>query len=192
MARREQPLAQPAEGGALVSGHLVSPPSRAYLASFWGGQFNTDAGMSFSKYKRILGPGGFPGRGPADGKIASAGHADLAQLDEAGESRWHATAVGGHEPLEVTWSFAEVLPAASFAYFLTTSAYRPGDVLRRALLEDLLFEEVSQDSTTFLSHFIELPKDRAGRHVLLAIWNLSDRDEAYYSVADLDIKPSDY
>lgn len=174
-----------------MSGHLVSPPSRAYLASFWGGQFNTDAGMAFSKYKEILGPDGFPGKGPADGKIASAGHADLAQLDESGESRWHATAVSRDEPLEATWSFAEALPTASFAYFLTNPSYRPGDVLRRALLEELPFAEVSQDSTTFLSHCIELPKDRAGRHVFLAIWNLADRDEAYYSVADLDIKPSE-
>ncbi|MGV9883270.1 lytic polysaccharide monooxygenase [Streptomyces sp. NPDC003006] len=144
--------------------------------------------MAFSKYQRIDGPAGYPQAGPADQQIASAGHDDLSKLDEAGAERWHATRVSAGEPLEVRWTIATPRPTLTFSYFLTVPTYTPSQPLSRAVFDEQPFAEIRTEAVhPFTIHDVELPKDRHGRHALLAICTVTDSDTAFYSVADIDI-----
>jgi len=68
-----------------MHGYIDFPTSRAYLCSLGK---NGNCGAVMVEPQSVEGRKGFPRHGPADGKIASAGHRWFGELDEQTATRW--------------------------------------------------------------------------------------------------------
>ncbi len=136
----------------------------------------------------VEGPKGFPQAGPADGQICSAGHANFAQLDDPRGGTWPAASVPSGQGYDFTWTFTAIHATTSFRYFITKSGHDPAKPLTRADLDPQPFLEVDlggQRPTNPTSHHGTLPV-RSGRQLILAVWDIADTGNAFYSCDDVD------
>lgn len=132
-------------------------------------------------------PKGFPGAGPADGKIASAGVGRFSQLDEQTLFRWLKTDVQ-EGPLDFTWKFAANHRTTGYEYFITKVGWNLDAPLTRAQFDLTPFCTVNGGGTrppiTGVTHNCNLPA-RDGYHVILAVWTIDDTAAAFYNVNDV-------
>jgi chitin-binding protein len=181
-------------------GAVVNPPSRGsiYLEPW---QAN---GLEAGKFFPLAGsgltdphaptdvPNAVP---PPDGKLASAGQAFAAVLDEPRDD-WFKHSVTPGQVLEVSWGFHAPHKTRRFNYFLTRPDWDPGEVLSRAQFDERPFEVVELTCQPFwgcddlvppnpVMHPLRLP-ERDGYHVLLAVWEVADTGNAFYQVVDVD------
>jgi len=126
---------------------------------------------------------------PAAGKVASAGQAFAARLDEPCDDRRKHPVTSG-QVLELSWGFHAPHETRRFNYFLTRPDWDPGTPLTRAQFEDEPFESVLFACQPFWScddllpsnpvtHPLQLP-ERDGYQVLLAVWEVADTGNAFY------------
>jgi predicted carbohydrate-binding protein with CBM5 and CBM33 domain len=170
---------------ALSHGYTQSPPSRSYRCA----QHQVpDCGPIQYEPQSVEGPKGFPQAGPADGHICSAGHSEFAQLDDPRGGTWPAAPMTSGASYDFTWTFTAVHATTSFRYFLTRNGYDPTRPLTRAALESTPFlkrDYNGQRPPNPVTHRGTLPA-RHGRQLILAVWDIADTGNAFYSCADVD------
>ncbi|WP_441245403.1 lytic polysaccharide monooxygenase auxiliary activity family 9 protein [Kitasatospora sp. McL0602] len=166
-------------------GYISTPPSRSALCA--AGTV-TDCGDIQWEPQSVEGPKGFPALGPSDGTLCSGGIARFAQLDDPRGGGWPATKVTGGQKLTFTWNFTARHSTTQFRYFLTKPGYDARTPLTRASLDLTPFLTVpykgAQPPMT-LSHTATLPTGRTGHQIVLAVWDIADTGNAFYSCADV-------
>lgn len=132
---------------------------------------------------------GFPGYGPSDGTIASAGGLFGGNLDAQSPTRWYKWPITtGTNTLR--WKFTAPHRTAKFHYYMTKQGWDQNAPLSRSSLEQIA--NVPHNGTaasTNPAHEVVIPEDRSGYHVILAVWDVYDTGNAFYSVVDVNVTP---
>lgn len=183
-----------ASQGAQAHGYLEVPPSRGLACqkglntNCGGAQYEPQSvGETFKGFP--AGVGGAPLQGPVDGKIASGGASLFSALDAQSASRWYQSEIKDRN-IDFQWRYTAVHPATKHEYFITRNGWNPNAALTRASFESTPFCTVdggNQKPVSGARHSCVLPDDKAGPHIVLAIWTVGDTDAAFYNVADVNI-----
>ncbi|GAA2813466.1 lytic polysaccharide monooxygenase [Kitasatospora sp. CM 4170] len=174
-------LALPAQS----HGYISTPPSRAALCA--AGTV-ADCGEIRWEPQSVEGPKGFPGRGPADGAICAGGNGRFAELDDPRAGGWPTTKVSAGQRLTFTWKFTARHATTNFKYYLTKPGYDATQKVTRANLELTPFLTVPYNGAqvpSTLSHTATLPAGRTGHQVVVAVWEIADTGNAFYSCTDV-------
>jgi predicted carbohydrate-binding protein with CBM5 and CBM33 domain len=169
---------------ALSHGYTQSPPSRSYRCAQ---QQVANCGPIQYEPQSVEGPKGFPQAGPADGHICSANHSEFAQLDDPRGGTWPAASMTSGASYNFTWTFTALHATTSFRYFITKTGYDPTKPLTRAALESTPFLQQNLGGTrppNPVTHRGTLPT-RHGRQLILAVWDIADTANAFYSCSDV-------
>lgn len=135
----------------------------------------------------LEGDKGFPAAGPADGKIASAGGQFGGDLDQQTSTRWFKNEV---RPglIPINWKYTAPHKTTKWTYYLTKQGWDQNAPLSRASLEEVTnVQHDGSAASTNPSHLVNIPADRSGYHVLLAVWDIADTARAFYNVVDLNV-----
>ncbi|MCU1759054.1 N-acetylglucosamine-binding protein GbpA [Pseudomonas sp. 14P_8.1_Bac3] len=179
---------------ASAHGYLEVPPSRALLCqkglntNCGGAQYEPQSvGETFKGFP--AGVGGAPNQGPVDGKIPSGGHSLFSALDAQSATRWHLTEITNRN-IDFQWHYTAVHPATKHEYFITRNGWNPNESLKRATFESTPFCTIdggNQKPESGVKHNCNIPADKSGQHVILAIWTVGDTDAAFYNATDVNI-----
>ena len=183
-----------ASQSASAHGYLEVPPSRALACqkglntNCGGAQYEPQSvGETFKGFP--AGVGGAPLQGPVDGKIPSGGHSLFSALDAQSATRWHLTEIKDRN-IDFQWRYTAVHPATKHEYFITSNNWNPNEALKRATFESTPFCTIdggNQKPESGAKHNCNIPADKNGHHVILAIWTVGDTDAAFYNAADVNI-----
>lgn len=174
-------------------GYVSQPISRGYQGAL---DSRNNWQSAFEKYGRIINepqsleaPKGFPSAGPANGRIASANGAvgDFV-LDKQTATLWtkNNLTTGANR---FTWHFTADHATTKWHYYMTKNGWNPNAPLNRNDLE--FIGEVNNggnSSITNPTHTINIPSNRLGYHVILAVWDVADTDNAFYNVIDVNVQ----
>jgi predicted carbohydrate-binding protein with CBM5 and CBM33 domain len=169
---------------AFSHGYTTSPPSRSYRCAQ---QQVADCGSIQYEPQSVEGPKGFPSAGPADGHICSANHSEFSQLDDPRGGTWPAASMTSGASYNFTWTFTAIHATTSFRYFITKTSYDPTKPLTRAALESTPFLTQNLGGSrppNPVTHRGTLPT-RHGRQLILAVWDIADTANAFYSCSDV-------
>jgi predicted carbohydrate-binding protein with CBM5 and CBM33 domain len=182
---------------ANAHGYVESPVSRGYQGALDKNTIGWTAALN--KYGNVItnpqsleAPKGFPEKGPADGRIASA-NGGLGQigdfvLDSTGVDRWtKQEAKTGVNTF--TWHYTAPHATSKWHYYITKNGWNPEKPLARENME--LIGEIKHDgsmASNNKSHQVTIPSDHTGYHVVLAVWDVADTSNAFYNVIDLNLK----
>ncbi|WP_342503572.1 lytic polysaccharide monooxygenase [Lysinibacillus sp. FSL L8-0126] len=172
---------------AYAHGFVEKPASRAALCSQNYGALNLMCGNIMYEPQSLEAPKGFPQSGPADGKIASAGGLFGGILDQQTADRWFKnTITGGSNTF--TWKYTAPHLTSKWHYYITKKGWNPNKPLNRADLELIAtVEHNGSAASNNLTHTINVPTDRSGYHILLAVWDVADTSNAFYNVIDVNL-----
>ncbi|MGC5704334.1 lytic polysaccharide monooxygenase [Pseudomonas sp. NFXW11] len=180
---------------ASAHGYVESPPSRAYLCTSAAGAKNTSCGAVMNEPQSVehsesYGCGkGFFDCGPADGKIASGGLRTFSQLNEQTSSRWAKNTIKPG-PNTFTWHYTAQHRTRDYQFFITKKDWNPNQPLTRASFEKTpLLEQPWGGGMPGkkTEHTVNIPSDRSGYHVVLAVWKVGDGANSFYQVVDVNI-----
>lgn len=177
---------------AVASAHGYIGNSESDVVARAAMESNTDLGDVQYEPQSIEAPKGFsldPSTGgPADGKLASAG-TDLAKnLDEQSPDRWDENEVDAGQDLNLGWEYSAKHPTSKWHYYITKDGWDQNSPLSRSELQPL--STVEHDGTNPAdgeAHQVELPEGHTGDHVIYAVWDIDDTDNAFYSTVDIHI-----
>ncbi|WP_199550340.1 lytic polysaccharide monooxygenase [Streptomyces sp. N35] len=148
---------------------------------------NTNLGPIQYEPQSLEGPKGFPAAGPADGKLASAGQAMATNLDEQSATRWVKQDVTTG-PQSVNWTYTAPHKTTKWDYFMTKPGWDPNDKLDRGDFEHIqTVEHDGSAADTNPNHKVVIPDNRAGYHVIYAVWTVDDTANAFYNVIDVNV-----
>ena len=167
---------------ASAHGYVFGPESRAYLCKTGA---NSNCGGVVYEPQSLEGAKGFPNGGPADGQIASAGGLFGGLLDQQSDTRWAKTEISTG-PLLMDWTYTAPHSTDKWHYYMTKPGWDPNNQLDRADLE--LLATVDHDGSkanTNPDHVIDVPQNRSGYHIILAVWDVADTVNAFYDVIDV-------
>ncbi|PGH84899.1 chitin-binding protein [Bacillus thuringiensis] len=178
---------------AYAHGFVEKPGSRSALCSPTYGALNVNCGNIMYDPQSLEAPKGFPQSGPVDGKIASAGGAFGGTLDEQTVERWFKNTITGGENT-FTWKFTAPHLTSKWHYYITKTDWNPNKELTRADFEPIgTVQHDGSAASNNETHKINVPTDRSGYHVILAVWDVADTANAFYNVIDVnlinDVKP---
>ncbi|MGL5042902.1 MAG: lytic polysaccharide monooxygenase [Culicoidibacterales bacterium] len=168
-------------------GYVKSPPSRVYNGATIE-RSEAKYGLALYEPQSLEAAKGFPQRGPKDGEIASAGAALGKQLDKQEKDYWLETEIKTG-PLEFVWHYTAPHQTSKWHYYMTKTSWNPDKKLAREDLE--LIGTVNHDNkpaSTKLSHIIDIPHNRSGSNIILAVWDVSNTNGAFYQVIDVNVK----
>lgn len=177
-----------ATGSASSHGYTDQPISRQKLCA--NGTV-TNCGAIQYEPQSVEAPKGFPGAGPADGKICSGAHDDFAQLDGAQApdgGAWPTTKLTGGQAYTFRWQFTARHATTDFEYFITKNGWDDSKPLTRADLEPQPFMTVpygGQQPPGTVSQQGTIPTQKTGHHMILAVWNIADTGNAFYACSDV-------
>ncbi|MFJ8045601.1 lytic polysaccharide monooxygenase [Kitasatospora sp. NPDC096147] len=174
-------LAVPAQS----HGFINQPPSRAALC---GAGVVKNCGDIQWEPQSVEGPKGFPSRGPADGTICAGADARWAPLDNPRNGAWPTTKVTAGAQRTFTWEIEARHATTNFRYFLTKQGYDPTQKITRASLDLTPFLTVpygGKQPAAVTTHTATLPTGRTGHHVVVAVWDVADTNNAFYSCTDV-------
>ncbi|WP_162902888.1 lytic polysaccharide monooxygenase [Taibaiella koreensis] len=178
-------------------GYVMSPASRGYQGSLDKAAIGYNAALAL--YGRVINepgsleaPKGFPGQGPANGRIASANGSIGGDntLDIQTATRWKKTNITTGSNAFI-WKYSAYHATAKWHYYMTTQGWNPDQPLSRQDLE--LIGEVIHNGTPAqdnVSHQIVIPANRQGYHIILAVWDVEDTPNAFYNVIDVNVQSS--
>lgn len=169
-----------------MHGYIDSPASRAYLCSTLQ---NKSCGPIQYEPQSVEGRKGFPQRGPADGRIASAGVGAFKQLDEQTATRWTKVNVVSGENI-FHWTLAAPHRTTGWEYFITKQDWDPNAPLSRAAFELKPFCSRFDGGSVparEVTMKCQVPK-RTGYQVILGVWTIDDTSNAFYQVIDANMK----
>jgi chitin-binding protein len=170
--------------------YISAPESRGYLCRL---NENTRCGNIVYEPQSLEGTDRFPETGPADGRIASAGHGAFAQLDAQNINRWTKRHIKAG-PNEFTWTFTAAHSSRDWRYFITKSDWNPNSPLTRDQFESVPFCEYQGENKRpprQLTHLCNVPADRSGYHIVLGVWDVADTPMSFYNTVDLMIDNGD-
>jgi chitin-binding protein len=133
------------------------------------------------------GPKGFPGSGPADGKLCSAGLAQFNELNDQRGGTWPTTQLTSGQNYTFRWHLTAAHSTTDFAYYLTKPGWNQNAPLTRSALELTPFLRVPMNGArpaSDVSHTGRVP-NRTGRHMILAVWTIADTANAFYQCSDV-------
>lgn len=167
---------------ASAHGYVESPASRSYLCKT--GQ-NTGCGQIQYEPQSVEGIGSFPQSGPADGEFTGAGR--YPELYEQSADRWtKVTLQGGQNAF--TWKLTAPHSTAEWKYYITKKDWNPNEPLTRADLELFSsFQDGGKRPPFTVTHSINVPTDRSGYHIILAVWEIADTGMAFYQAIDVNL-----
>lgn len=169
--------------GAHSHGYVSSPEGRALLCKQGG---NSNCGAVQYEPQSLEAPSGYPGAGPADGKIASAGLAQFAELDEQTATRWTKKPMKAG-PQNFSWTFTANHASRNWRYYITRADWNPNVKLSRASFESTPFCQVSGGGArppATVTHSCNVPA-RSGYQIVLAVWEVADTINSFYNLLDL-------
>lgn len=131
---------------------------------------------------------GFPAAGPADGRICSGGLSQFAELDNPRGGAWPTTKVTSGQGYGFRWQFTANHSTTDFKYYVTKNGWNGTKALTRADLDPQPFLTVAYNGarpamTTV--HQGAMPSGKTGRHLILAVWTVSDTPMAFYACSDV-------
>ena len=168
---------------AQAHGYVSAPYSRAIACKM---NLNTNCGTVTYEPQSLEAPKGFPQAGPADGRIASAGGA-FPKLDEQSSGRWYKNDITSG-PLRIDWTYTAPHRTSQWRYYITKPNWDQNGPLERSDFE--LLTTITHDGSAASNnkiHTINVPNDRSGYHVILAVWDVADTANAFYNVIDVNI-----
>ncbi|PFJ17621.1 chitin-binding protein [Bacillus cereus] len=169
---------------ALAHGYVESPASRSYLCKQ---EVNVNCGSIQYEPQSVEGRGGFPQLGPPDGQLAGAGH--FPDLDVQTVDRWKKVTLNGGKN-EFKWKLTAPHSTKEWKYYITKKDWNPNMPLTRSDL-DLVPFYVKNDGEvrpeTSVTHEANVPTDRSGYHLILAVWEIADTGNAFYQVIDVNL-----
>ncbi|MFE4764643.1 lytic polysaccharide monooxygenase [Bacillus mycoides] len=172
---------------AYAHGFVEKPGSRAALCSQNYGALNLNCGNVMYEPQSLEAPKGFPQGGPVDGKIASAGGLFGGILDQQTADRWFKNTIKGGENT-FTWKYTAPHLTSQWHYYITKKGWDPNKPLTRADFEPIgTVKHDGSAASNNLSHKINVPTDRSGYHVILAVWDVADTVNAFYNVIDVNL-----
>ncbi|HDR4482917.1 TPA: lytic polysaccharide monooxygenase [Bacillus cereus] len=172
---------------AYAHGFVEKPGSRAALCSQNYGALNSNCGNIMYEPQSLEAPKGFPQGGPADGKIASAGGLFGGILDQQTADRWFKNTIKGGENT-FTWKYTAPHSTSQWHYYITKKGWNPNKPLTRMDFEPIgTVKHDGSAASNNLSHKINVPTDRSGYHVILAVWDVADTVNAFYNVIDVNL-----
>jgi predicted carbohydrate-binding protein with CBM5 and CBM33 domain len=173
-------------GVASGHGYTTNPPSRSYNCA--QGVVQNCGDIQYEP-QSVEGPKGFPGAGPADGKICAGGIARFAQLDDPRGGTWPTKALTSGANFTFSWTLTAAHATTSFRYFVTKNGWNPSQPLTRAALDPAPFLTVPFNGARppmTVTHSGKLPSGKTGRHLILAVWDIADTTNAFYSCSDVN------
>ncbi|MEG0859148.1 MAG: N-acetylglucosamine-binding protein GbpA [Pseudomonas sp.] len=175
-------------------GFLEVPPSRALLCqkglntNCGGAQYEPQSvGETFKGFP--AGVGGAPLQGPIDGKIPSGGRSLFSALDAQSATRWHLNEIKNRN-IDFQWRYTAEHPATKHEYFITRNGWNPNEALTRVSFDSTPFCTIdggNQLPVSGTKHSCNIPTDKSGQHVILAVWTVGDTDAAFYNASDVNI-----
>ncbi|MCL1990189.1 MAG: lytic polysaccharide monooxygenase [Defluviitaleaceae bacterium] len=198
-----------ASSTAHAHGYVESPPARAFTYS---GRFPNQT-LNWNQRHAMIGSAsdnphgmetcqGWPAQGscsggtghiPRDGQIASADclHG-CGLIDRQTSTLWSKTDISpGPQPF--TWFYTIGHATRRWEYFITKPNWNPDAPLTRDQFDLTPITTVEWDMSfvgsygTRSTHMVNIPADRNGYHIVLAIWTIGDTQMAFYNVVDLNI-----
>lgn len=167
-------------------GFVTNPGGRAYLGSTWypGGPLNTNIGSVMYEPQSIEAPQNTF----IDGKIASAGIANFAPLDEQNAKRWYKTPVKAGN-LSVTWQLTARHKTSTWDYYITKPGWNPNAPLKFSDFKKIAsYNDNGAIPSEFVTHQVNISVNEKGYQVLLSVWNIADTGNAFYQVSDIDVQ----
>ncbi|MGE1163917.1 lytic polysaccharide monooxygenase [Peribacillus simplex] len=176
---------------ASAHGFVEKPGSRAALCSQTYGALNLNYGSIMYEPQSLEAPKGFPENGPADGVIASAGGKFGGILDQQKTDRWFKNSITGGENI-FTWKYTQSHLTSKWHYYITKKGWDSNKPLTRADLEPIgTIQHDGSEASNNLSHKINVPTDRSGYHVILAVWDVANTTNDFYNVIDVNLMNDD-
>ncbi|AUB54247.1 lytic polysaccharide monooxygenase [Enterococcus mundtii] len=179
---------------ASAHGYVQSPISRSYQGHR-DRLINHDSALA--KYGPVIyepqsleALKGYPAAGPADGQIASASGAvgNNFNLDRQTSTMWTKQDLNTG-PNTFTWRYTQSHSTTKWHYYITKADWNPNDQLDRSDFELLTtINHGGAQAATNPSHSVNIPNDRLGYHVVLAVWDVDDTAMAFYQVIDVNLK----
>lgn len=173
-------------GSAYGHGFTTDPPSRSYEC---GQATVSDCDQAQWDPDGVEGPKGFPDAGPADGQICSGGIDRFYALDQPRDGKWPAKKLASGGAASFTWHLTANHSTTDFSYYVTKPGWDATKPLRRADLEPkpfLVKDYGGEEPPVDLTHTGTLPADQNGRALILAVWTISDTENAFYQCMDVD------
>lgn len=171
---------------ASAHGYVESPASRAYQCKL---QLNTQCGSVQYEPQSVEGLKGFPESGPQDGHIASANQSAFFELDQQSATRWSKLALKTG-PNAFTWNLTARHSTTDWRYFITKQGWDQSQPLSRASFELAPFCQYNDGGAipaAKVTHQCNIPADRSGSHVILAVWDIADTGNAFYQAIDVNL-----
>ncbi|WP_240512002.1 lytic polysaccharide monooxygenase [Paludifilum halophilum] len=171
---------------ASAHGYIESPGSRAYLCQQG---INANCGQIQWEPHSVEGPGSFPESGPPDGQIASGGNTRFSELDAQSSDRWEKVNMSGGSNT-FTWNLTAAHSTKEWKYYITKKDWDPNQPLTRADLEAepfCYYNDGGARPPFSVTHQCNVPTDRSGYHLILAVWEIADTSNAFYQVIDVNL-----
>lgn len=165
-------------------GYVTSPGSRAYFGTAAAGNLNQNVGRAQWEPQSIEAPKNTF----IDGKLASAGVTGFEPLDEQTATRWHKSVINPGN-LTISWNLTAQHRTSTWDYYITKAGWNPNAPLKISDFE--LIAQIDDKATVppkIVNQTINVPQDRKGYHVILAVWNISDTTNAFYQAIDVNIQ----
>lgn len=183
---------------ASAHGFVSSPHSRAYQAQIDAQLLGWDAGIAafgnvISQPQGLEAPKGYPTLGPLDGSIASAngvldgGNIGSNKLDIQNASKWTKQEITTGIN-EFTWTYTATHPSTKWHYYMTKQGWDVNAPLNRDEME--LIGTIQHDGSQAENnptHKVDVPENRSGYNVILAVWDVADTPNAFYQVIDVNV-----
>ncbi|MBE9897080.1 carbohydrate-binding protein [Enterococcus casseliflavus] len=184
------------EEEAFAHGYVESPPSRGYqgvldISSMgWWNAF-VKYGNVITNPQSLEALKGFPEAGPVDGRIASAeggfGQINDYVLDDQGADRWIKQNISTG-PMRVDWHYTAAHRTTKWHYYMTKPGWDQNAPLSRDSLELITtIDHDGSEATNNQDHTINIPENRMGYHIILAVWDVDDTPNAFYNVIDVNV-----
>jgi predicted carbohydrate-binding protein with CBM5 and CBM33 domain len=161
---------------ALGHGYVSSPPSRQ--ANCAQGRVANCGAIQYEP-QSVEGVKGFPSGGPADGSICAGGLSRFAELNRT--SGWPATSIGAGSR-SFSWVLTARHATTKWDYYITNNG---PNVARSNLTRIASFNDAGRQPPPTVTHTVNVPS-RSGRQVILAVWDIADTGNAFYSCIDVD------
>ncbi|MGL5042333.1 MAG: lytic polysaccharide monooxygenase [Culicoidibacterales bacterium] len=171
----------------MAHGYVNSPPSRVYTGHTID-RSEQKYGVAVNEPQSLEAPKGFPLNGPKDGEIASAGGVRGRELDTQKANYWIESDIKTG-PQQFTWTFTAPHKTTKWHYYMTKPSWNVNEPLTRNNLE--LIGTINHDGTAASSnptHTVDIPANRSGSNVILAVWDVADTEGAFYQVIDVNVK----
>ncbi|MCM3781391.1 lytic polysaccharide monooxygenase [Neobacillus mesonae] len=167
---------------ASAHGYISSPQSRAYLCKL--GE-NTNCGNVQYEPQSLEAKGNFPAGGPADGQISGAGI--FPQMNEQSPTRWKKVNMNTGQNT-FTWTLTAAHATTEWKYYITKPGWDQSKALARSDIE--LFCTINDGGKRpdfTVTHSCNVPSDRSGYHLILAVWEIADTGNAFYNTIDVNL-----